>query len=102
MSDCKAYYFSSVILVSVPRLSPVKRLLPIWLICKGLIQAVDWRLDADDRQGPFNRSIAFMLFFINVIFHMYRVHVYEGAVILQLNFYFIFPFHLLVLKPILF
>lgn len=31
----------------------MKRLLP-----KGLIQAPDWRLDADDHEGPFNRSIA--------------------------------------------
>lgn len=43
ISDSKAYYFSSLDHTSkCPQIVPTKRLLPIWLICKGLIQALGW------------------------------------------------------------
>lgn len=81
----------------MPLNCPCRDLL-IWLICKGLIQTLAWRLDSNDPLGPFNLSICFgFVTFINVAFHMY-----EDTVVLQLNFYLIFPFHLLVLKhPVL-
>lgn len=38
--------------------------------------------------------------FYNCNFPYVWIHVYDGAVILQLSFYFVFSFHLLVLKLI--